>query len=91
MKSDYFTNPNWEYEKVNRASVACGPMVKWAKAQISYSDMLNNVEPLRNELNRLETSLKETKQKGTEVIFGFAYRCSLNCAPGSRWIIELIR
>lgn len=34
MKSKYLSNPDFNYEKVNRASLACGPMVKWAIAQV---------------------------------------------------------
>ena len=40
--------------QVNRASHACGPLVKWALAQFQYADMLKRVEPLRNELRDLE-------------------------------------
>lgn len=36
MKSKYLANPDYNYEKVNRASLACGPMVKWAIAQVSF-------------------------------------------------------
>ena len=35
MKSKYLANPDYNFEKVNRASLACGPMVKWAIAQVS--------------------------------------------------------
>ncbi len=63
----YFTNPDWEFEKVNRASLACGPMVKWARAQISYADMLHKVDPLRNELKRLKKTASDTKARGAEV------------------------
>ena len=28
------SNPDYNFEKVNRASVACGPLVKWAIAQV---------------------------------------------------------
>lgn len=37
MKNKYLSNPDYNYEKVNRASLACGPMVKWAIAQVSHS------------------------------------------------------
>ena len=47
MKDRYLSNPDYTYEKVNRASLACGPLVKWATAQLQYADMLNKVEPLR--------------------------------------------
>ena len=36
MKRDYLDNPVYNYEKVNKASKACGPLVKWAIAQVSY-------------------------------------------------------
>lgn len=29
------SNPSYNYEIVNRASLACGPMVKWAIAQVT--------------------------------------------------------
>lgn len=34
MKKNYLSNPSYNYEIVNRASLACGPMVKWAIAQV---------------------------------------------------------
>lgn len=37
MKKNYISNPSYNYEQVNRASLACGPMVKWAIAQVSTS------------------------------------------------------
>lgn len=35
MKTRYLNNPDYNFEKVNRASLACGPMVKWAIAQVA--------------------------------------------------------
>lgn len=37
MKNRYLSNPDYNFEKVNRASMACGPMVKWAIAQVSLN------------------------------------------------------
>jgi len=34
MRNKYLSDPNYNFEKVNRASLACGPMVKWAIAQV---------------------------------------------------------
>lgn len=42
-------------------------MVKWVKAQLLYADMLRKVEPLRNELRRLERDAKVKTQKGEEL------------------------
>ena len=36
MKSKFLNNPDYNFEKVNRASLACGPMVKWAIAQVRH-------------------------------------------------------
>ncbi|XP_005182290.1 dynein heavy chain, cytoplasmic isoform X3 [Musca domestica] len=66
MKSKYLSNPDYNFEKVNRASLACGPMVKWAIAQIEYADMLKRVEPLRDELRSLEEQAAINKANADE-------------------------
>ena len=85
MENRYLKNPEYSYEKSNRASSACGPLVKWAIAQVillynvkfcfkiiininssvklEYVDMINKVEPLRNELNELEKAANINKNK----------------------------
>ncbi|XP_026482181.1 dynein heavy chain, cytoplasmic isoform X8 [Ctenocephalides felis] len=67
MKTRYLSNPDYNFEKVNRASMACGPMVKWAIAQIEYADMLKRVEPLREELHSLEVQAETNIKRGEEV------------------------
>ncbi|CAH0758045.1 unnamed protein product [Diatraea saccharalis] len=67
MRTRYLSNPDYNFEKVNRASMACGPMVKWAIAQIEYADMLKRVEPLRNELKALEDQAQSNVKAGDEV------------------------
>ncbi|XP_065684969.1 cytoplasmic dynein 1 heavy chain 1 isoform X1 [Hydra vulgaris] len=59
----YISNPDYTFEKVNKASVACGPLVKWAIAQVNYATMLQKVEPLRNELFKSEEELLKNKSK----------------------------
>ena len=41
MKKQYMSDPSYSFEKVNRASLACGPLVKWAIAQVSY--LINHI------------------------------------------------
>ena len=36
MMKKYMSNPDYNFEKMNRASLACGPMVKWAIAQVNF-------------------------------------------------------
>ena len=67
MKNKYLANPDYNFEKVNRASLACGPLVKWAIAQLQYADMLKKVEPLRNELKDLEHQAQKNIDKHDEV------------------------
>ncbi|RWS31185.1 Dynein heavy chain: cytoplasmic-like protein [Leptotrombidium deliense] len=67
MKTKYLDNPDYNFEKVNRASLACGPLVKWAIAQLNYADMLKRIEPLRNELKSLESEANHNKAKAAEI------------------------
>uniref|UniRef100_UPI00358E5199 cytoplasmic dynein 1 heavy chain 1-like n=1 Tax=Myxine glutinosa TaxID=7769 RepID=UPI00358E5199 len=67
MMKNFMPNPSYNYEMVNRASQACGPMVKWAIAQLSYADMLKRVEPLRNELKKLEGDAQRNQAHADEV------------------------
>ena len=41
--------------------------MKWVIAQISYADMLKRVEPLRNELQALESEAKTKQMEGDKV------------------------
>lgn len=50
MKKNYMSNPSYNYEIVNRASLACGPMVKWAIAQVRAWAMVTQGGPLAAEL-----------------------------------------
>ena len=66
MISKYLNNPDYNFEKINRASLACGPLVKWAIAQVNYADMLQKIDPLRSELKSLEIKAQTNKQKAEE-------------------------
>ena len=37
MRKEYLTDPNYNFDTVNHASKACGPLVKWSLAQVWYS------------------------------------------------------
>lgn len=67
MKSKYLDNPDYNFEKVNRASLACGPLVKWAIAQLNFADMLKRIEPLRNELKSLEAEAAVNKKRASDM------------------------
>jgi len=67
MNDRYLSNPDFNFEKVNRASLACGPMVKWCIAQLEYSDMLSRVDPLRQELKSLEDAAVVKKAEAEKI------------------------
>ncbi|KAF8934382.1 dynein heavy chain [Dissophora ornata] len=67
MKHDYLSNPNYNFESVNRASKACGPLVKWVIAQVNYSEILDRVGPLRQEVQELEDSAHMTVIKASSI------------------------
>ncbi|KAH8912297.1 hypothetical protein BR93DRAFT_871202 [Coniochaeta sp. PMI_546] len=61
MRDHFLSNPEFTYEKVNRASRACGPLVQWVEAQVTYAEILDRVGPLREEVAQLEEQALETK------------------------------
>ena len=68
IKRDYVSRPSFNFETVNHASKACGPLVKWAIAQVRFSEILDKVEPLRNEVQSLEDQAEQTKQQAQMMV-----------------------
>lgn len=60
MRNEYLSRPSFNFETVNRASKACGPLVKWVIAQVNYSSILDKVGPLREEVQMLEDQAETT-------------------------------
>ncbi|TQS39101.1 hypothetical protein Golomagni_00379 [Golovinomyces magnicellulatus] len=67
MRNEFLSNEYFTFEKVNRASKACGPLVQWVQAQVEYSEILDRVGPLRNEVAMLEDRALETKAQAQSV------------------------
>ncbi|KAI9513146.1 dynein heavy chain protein 1 [Russula earlei] len=68
MKRDYLSRTSYNFETVQRASKACGPLVKWVLAQVRFSEILDKVEPLRYEVQSLEQQAEQTKQQAATII-----------------------
>ncbi|GAA6009794.1 hypothetical protein JCM11491_000816 [Sporobolomyces phaffii] len=68
MITDYLSRPGFNFETVNRASKACGPLCKWVIAQVKYSDILDKVGPLRNEVQELEDQAETTFHQAQAII-----------------------
>ncbi|KAK7680699.1 hypothetical protein QCA50_016267 [Cerrena zonata] len=61
MDKVYLSREGFNFETVNRASKACGPLLQWVQAQMAYSSILESVGPLRDEVIALEAQTKNTK------------------------------
>ncbi|EIW86375.1 dynein heavy chain protein 1 [Coniophora puteana RWD-64-598 SS2] len=68
MKREFLSRPSYNFEMVQRASKACGPLVKWALAQVRFSEILDKIEPLRNEVQSLEDQADTTKKQASQII-----------------------
>ncbi|KAI9809961.1 MAG: hypothetical protein M1825_000394 [Sarcosagium campestre] len=67
MRNDFVSKEDFTYERVNRASKACGPLVQWVEAQVNFSEILDRVGPLRDEVGRLEEQALQTKAEAQAV------------------------
>ncbi|KAK4683210.1 dynein heavy chain [Podospora pseudoanserina] len=67
MRNEFLANPEFTFEKVNRASKACGPLVQWVEAQVQYAEILDRVGPLREEVRQLEEQALQTKAEAKAV------------------------
>ncbi|KAM3486950.1 hypothetical protein MY8738_000076 [Beauveria namnaoensis] len=67
MRNEFLSIPDFTFEKVNRASKACGPLVQWVAAQVNYSDILDRVGPLKEEVTQLEEQALQTKANAKAV------------------------
>lgn len=61
IEDEFLKSPAFTYEKVHRASKACGPLYRWVHAQVEYSELLEKVNPLRDEVRRLEQDARQAK------------------------------
>ncbi|KAK8797138.1 hypothetical protein WA158_004348 [Blastocystis sp. Blastoise] len=57
IKSKYLPNPDFTYEKINRGSVACGPLYKWIVSIIEYAEIIQQIKPWNDELIQLKNKL----------------------------------
>ena len=67
MQNEYLSKDDFTYERVNRASKACGPLVQWVEAQVNFSDILDRIGPLRDEADQLEEQALQTKAEAKAI------------------------
>jgi dynein heavy chain 1, cytosolic len=67
IQTNYVQNADdFEYEKVNRASKACGPLFKWVISQLNYTRILHSIQPLREEVQGLIEKSADLRQRYEE-------------------------
>lgn len=67
MQNDFLSKEDFTFERVNRASKACGPLVQWVEAQVNYSEILDRVGPLRDEVVQLEEQALQTRAEAQAI------------------------
>ncbi|PLN79159.1 dynein heavy chain [Aspergillus taichungensis] len=67
MQREFLSKEDFTYERVHRASKACGPLVQWVEAQVNYSEILDRVGPLREEVGQLEERALQTKAEAQAI------------------------
>ncbi|ODQ81979.1 hypothetical protein BABINDRAFT_160194 [Babjeviella inositovora NRRL Y-12698] len=63
MERTYLSRADFNFATVNRASKACGPLLQWILANLTYSAILDRVGPLREEVYLLEEHARKNKAK----------------------------
>jgi len=90
MNHKYMNNPIYNYETVNRASKACGPLFLWLQAQLRYSAILDKLEPLREEMTAVQNNSVENKDK-LAAIDGMLHDLHANIHSSKKEYTQLIR
>lgn len=62
LQKEYLESPEWDTEKINRASHAAGPLSSWVSSILQYSIISEKVQPLKAEISQLEKSKLENEQ-----------------------------
>ncbi|OII74519.1 dynein heavy chain [Cryptosporidium ubiquitum] len=65
LQKEYLESPEWDTDKINRASHAAGPLSSWVSSILQYSIISEKVQPLKAEISQLEKSKLEN-EKGLE-------------------------
>jgi dynein heavy chain 1, cytosolic len=56
LNKSYLSQDEFNPERVNNASKACGPLCSWVVSQVNFSSILDRVQPLRDEVASLESA-----------------------------------
>lgn len=61
VKSKYLNTPEWDVDRIDKASKAAGPLAKWVGSSLSFAEIVLKVDPLKREISELEQALIQNK------------------------------
>jgi len=64
----YTLRSDFTEERANKASKVAGPLVKWVKSQVRYSELLDVVRPMQKEIRVLKKRLEKKQRQLTGVV-----------------------
>ncbi|CAE7372842.1 unnamed protein product [Symbiodinium pilosum] len=61
LKKKYIQNKAWDVSRIKQASRCAGPVAQWVESQLQFADLLNMMEPMRNELQQMQQQADKNK------------------------------
>jgi dynein heavy chain 1, cytosolic len=68
VQEDYLKVADLDYNTVDRASKACGPLYSWAHSQINYSIIIRKIKPLREEVQSLQMQSRGLEDRQVKAV-----------------------
>ena len=63
LEQKYLSNEQFTYDRVNKLSKVCGPIVQWIKAQVKFAHLLHSIDTIGKELKLCKHQFNQNKQK----------------------------
>jgi hypothetical protein len=67
IKNDYFLSPDWNIEKIRKASQVAGPLAEWLEMQIGLIKALKQVTSARGEVFNLRDQQRRLEAKEADI------------------------
>jgi len=64
----YLKREDFNEDRANKASKVAGPLVRWVKSQVRYSELLDIVRPMQKEIRVLKKRLEKKQKQLTGVV-----------------------
>eukprot|EP00931_Biecheleriopsis_adriatica_P034702 TRINITY_DN20021_c0_g5_i1.p1 TRINITY_DN20021_c0_g5~~TRINITY_DN20021_c0_g5_i1.p1 ORF type:complete len:4603 (-),score=1119.02 TRINITY_DN20021_c0_g5_i1:34-13842(-) len=61
LKKKYLGSKAWDLQRIKQASRMAGPVAQWVECQLQFADLLNMMEPMRNELKEMQVQADNNK------------------------------